>query len=242
MATLKQLRDIFEPILARYPDLALRGRWLFRPPVEIAIVGLYIGRTSSASDSDMDMSVIPLSRFRDPSSFGFNDAFEVERVIGMPPRGRWVRGVDEGPPRIFQDMFAPEYRAHLIRNFDAKVLPFLDSVHGTPGVVAWLQSKRGSTYRSDSVELIDGWVAAMQGDFATAARHLQAYIDWMGSLQLSRGAEEQRHIGAIRDVLLTENKAQVAAYLHQMEERTITHHRLQRFWRRSPFPFEAASL
>ena len=88
MASLKQLREIFAPILAEHPDLVLRRRWLFRPPIETAIIGLYIDRTSSASYSSMALSVVPLSRFSAPSVLGFKRGFEVERVIGVPPPER----------------------------------------------------------------------------------------------------------------------------------------------------------
>jgi hypothetical protein len=58
MASLKQLREIFAPILVERPDLVLQGRWLFRLPIETAITGLYIGRTAYAGGSDTELSVI----------------------------------------------------------------------------------------------------------------------------------------------------------------------------------------
>jgi hypothetical protein len=245
VASLKQLREIFAPILAEHPDLVLRRRWLFRPPIETAIIGFYIGRTSSAKDSDMDLSVVPLSRFDPPSMLGFRRGFEVERVIGVPPPGRWVPGEEEGPPRIFQDMFAPEYQAHLLRNFNAKARPFLDAVRGFDDVVAWVVSLRGSHFDGAPIDLIDGWLAAMRGDFATAADRLQAYLDRM---QVYRDlsdprlreiyAEEDRHRQALPDVLRGGDRAAIAAFLHAMEERTIAHYGLERFWNPTPFPFE----
>lgn len=238
MATLKQLREIFAPVLAEHPDLVLRRRWLFRPPIETAIIGLYIGRTSSASDSRMDLSVVPLSRFSAPSVLGFRRGFEVERVIGVPPPGRWIPSEEEGPPRIFQDMFAPDYQAHLVRNFNAKVPPFLDAVRTFDDVVAWVRSLRGSFFDSAPIGLIDSWLAAMRGDFATAADHLQAYLDLAGPPWSPIGIEEHRQREALRDVLRAGDRAAIAAFLHAMEERTIDAFGLQRFWNRTPFPFE----
>jgi len=240
MATLKQLREIFAPILLEHPDLVLRGRWLFHPPIETAIIGLYIGRTACAGSSDMALSVIPLSRFAPPSALGDRRGFEVERVIGVPPPGRWVRGEDEGPPRIFQDMFAAEYQAHLVRNFNAKVSPFLYSVRAFADVLSWVSSLRGSLFDSGPIDLIDGWLAAMRGDFATAAGRLKAYIERAGTPSSPLGIQEHRQRGVLLDALQTGDRVGIAAFLHEMEERTITHHRLQRFWRRTPVPFEKA--
>ncbi len=240
MATLKQLREIFAPVLAEHPDLVLHRRWLFRPPIETAIIGLYIGRTSSASDSRMALSVLPLSRFREPSALGFYDIFEVERVIGVPPPNRLISDEEEGPPRIFHDMFAPDYQAHLLRNFNAKVPSFLDTVRTFDDVVAWLQPFREPSLRMEAIEFIDGWIAAMQGDFALAADQLQIYFDRMSIIPDLKDSAEYRQQEAIRDVLRTGDRTAIASCLHTMEERTIDAFGLQRFWRRAPFPFERA--
>lgn len=240
MATAKQLREIFAPILAEHSDLVLHRRWLFRPPIETAIVGLYIGRTGSASDSAMDLSVVPLSRFSAPSVHGFRRSFEVERVIGSPAPGGWVRGAEEGPPRIFHDMFAPDYETHLLRNFNTKGRPFLDAVRGFDDVVAWVNSLRGAFFDSAPIDLIDAWLAAMKGDFSAAAVHLQAYLDLGEPLWSAVGMAEHREQATLRDVLRSGDRTAIAASLHAMEERTIAHDGLQRFWNRTPFPFERA--
>ncbi len=238
MATPKQLREIFAPILAAHPDLVLHRRWLFRPPIETAIIGLYIGRTSSAATARMALSVLPLSRFSPPLVLGFWRTFEVERVIGAPRPERWIPGEQEGPPRIFQDMFAPDYQAHLLRNFNAKVPPFLDAVRSFDDVVAWVRPFREPSRPGGNIDLINGWLMAMQGEFVAAAERLQAYFDWMGTPLPWGGAEERAQQEALRDMLRTGDRIAIAAFLHAMEERTIAAHGLQRFWRRTPFPFE----
>ncbi|MGX9964788.1 hypothetical protein ACVFYP_15775 [Roseomonas sp. F4] len=241
MATLKQLRDVFAPILAEHPDLILRGRWLFRPPIEIAIVGLYIGRTSSASGSRMALSVIPLSRFEHPLTLGYDKPFEVERVIGVPAPNRWVRTEEEGrPPRIFQDMFEPEYQAHLLRNFNAKVPAFFASFRTFDDIASWVSRFCLPPEGRGVIDKSVSWLATVQGNFVTAADRLQAYLDWMTPSWSAFGTDSGREEKAIRDVLRTGDSAIIAAFLHQMEERTITQNGLQRFWRRTPFPFEKA--
>jgi hypothetical protein len=238
MTTPKQLREIFAPILAEHPDLVLHRRWLFRPPIETAIIGLFIDRTSSATNSAMWLSVVPLSRFDKPSLHGFKRGFEVERVIGVPPPGRWTPGKEDEPPRTYQDMFTPNYPSHLLRNFNAKARPFLDKVQTFADVVAWVRSLRGSFFDSAPIELIDGWFAAMQGDFAAAAGRLQAYFDRMGPVRLGAVDDNRQLHEDILRVLRTGDTAAIAACLHALEARTIARDGLERFWRRTPFPFE----
>jgi hypothetical protein len=240
MASLKQLREIFAPILVEHPDLVLRRRWLFRPPIETAIIGLYIGRTSSARNSDMALSVVPLSRFSPPSVLGFERDFPVKRVIGAPPPEPWFPSQKLGPSNILVDMFAPDYQEHLRRNFNAKVRPFLDAVRSFEDVVTWVRPFRDPPLRMDAREFVDGWIAAMQGDFATAADQLQTYLDRMAPPWSPIGAEVRRQEEALRDVLRGGDRAVIAAFLHAMEERTIAHYGLRRFWRPTPFPFERA--
>jgi hypothetical protein len=90
-------------------------------------------------------------------------------------------------------------------------------------------------------------VGGRRGDFATAADRLQAYLDRMqvyldlSDLRLREiCAEEDRHQQALLDVLRGGDRAAIAVFLHAMEERTIAHFGLQRFWNRTPFPFERA--
>lgn len=240
MATLKQLREIFAPILVQHPDMVLRGRWLFRPSIENAIIGLYIGQTSTASDSRMALSVIPLSRFDHPLALGFDEPFEVERVIGAPALNRRVRAQEEGVTRIFQDMFAPDYQTELLRNFNAKVPAFFDAFRNFGDVATWVRRFCTPPDGRGSIDKFSSWIATMEGEFATGADRLQAFIDWMTPSWSAFGADSGHEERVIRDVLRTGDRAHIAAFLHEMEERTIIHHRLQRFWRRTPFPFEKA--
>ena len=238
MATAKQLRGVFAPILAEHPDLVLHRRWLFRPPITTAIIGLYIEPTSSPNGARMNLSVIPLSRFSPPTSHGFKRSFQVERVIGAPAPGGSTPGWMDLPPRIFQDMLAPEYGAELLRNFNAKVPAFLDAVRSFDDVVAWVLSLRGSFFDSAPVELIDGWIATMQGDFSTAAGQLESYLGRLDPPAPWWPSDLRKQEKDILAILRTGERTAIAAFLHAMEERTIAVDGLQRHWRRTPFPFE----
>lgn len=239
MATPKQLREIFAPVLAEHPDLVLHRRWLFRPPIKTAIIGLFIDRTSAANNSTIWLSVVPLSRFVTPSVLGFNKGFEVERIIGAPPPKQSIGAEKDEPPRIYQDMFASEYQSNLRLNFNAKARPFLDEVRTPDDVVAWIDRFREPSRRKSSIELFDSWLAAMQGDFATAADLLQADLDRMAWYSHVVGVTDVEQLQReILKILHTGDAVAVAAFLHELEHRTIAEFGLERYWQRTPFPFE----
>lgn len=238
MATLKQLREIFAPILATYPDLVLRRRWLFRPPIGTAIIGVFLGRTAYASRIDMALSVLPLSRFSPLWSPGFERGFEVEREVGTPPTKRQLPDGGRELAHTWEDIFEPDYKAHLIRNFDAKARPFLDKAWSFEDIEAWAHTFRGVHFSPEPAELIDSWIATMRGNFAAAANQLQAFFERMGPPPPWMVGDERRQQEAIRDALRTDDRTVIAAFLHAMEERTIAAFGLQRFWNRTPFPFE----
>ena len=127
-----------------------------------------------------------------------------------------------------------------MRNFNAKVPAFLDAFRNFDDVAAWVRRFCRPPDGRGDIDKFSAWLATMQGDFVTAANRLQAYIDWMTPSWSAFGADGGRKERAIRDVLRTGDRAHIAAFLHAMEERTIAQDRLQRFWRRTPFPFERA--
>lgn len=241
MATAKQLRAIFAPVLAQHPHLVLHRRWLIRPPIESAIIGLHLDQSASPSNAQMALSVVPLLRFDPPWVLGFKRRFEIEHVIGAPAPNGPDPDWENRPPRIFQDMFAPEYEAALIRNFNAKVPAFFDAVRSFDDVVAWVLSLRGSFFDSAPAELIDGWVAAMRGDFVTAADHLDPYFARVKPPPGWPMSEADKLLLDVQAVLRTNDATAIAAHLHAMEERSIAHYGLQKYWRRTPFPFEGAT-
>ncbi|MBS7789798.1 anion permease [Roseococcus sp. SDR] len=238
MATVKQLRAIFAPVLAQHPDLVLHKRWLIRPPIETAIIGLYIEPLSAPCSSRMALSVIPLSRFEPSWVLGYSLPFEVERIIGAEPPGRLLPNWRQLPPRTFEDMFAPEYEAQLVRNFNAKVPAFFDAVRSFEDVVAWLQPFRAPPLRTGFPDRIDAWVACMRGEFAKASGLLSDISKAVRPSDARSADRIEQEDAELQSILRSNDAPVIAAHLHAMEEATIAAHGLQRHWRRTPFPFE----
>lgn len=227
MPTLKHIRAVFAPILAARPDLVLNGRWLFRPPITNAVCGLHIGRTSSAWAADIVFTVIPLSRFLPSSAVGFEAPFV-------------VRDTAADEPRILDDVFAPAYQALLLPTFDAKAKPFFDAATTFDGIVQWVSRFREPPLRMTAIERIDAWLCAMRGEFSAAAAHLKALSDRRAAS--GHGGEDDVTMleGDALRVLRTGDPAAIAAFLHDLERRTVTAYGLARHWQPTPFPFERA--
>jgi hypothetical protein len=238
MATPRQIRDIFAPVLATHPDLVLHKRWLFKPPIRSALVALNIGRTGHAAIASLTLQVIPLSRFDPPAARGLHRQFDVDE--GTATAGTVEALAQEPPSSPFasDDMVAPDFGSRLVRSFDARARPVLDQVQTLDDVIAWVAPFREFPLRQGAPELIDAWVASMHGDFTVAADHMQALLDRMTPFSSVIGDAGLQFEKAILRVLRTGDRAAIAAFLHDLERRTIAAHGLERYWQPLPFPFE----
>jgi hypothetical protein len=237
MASTAQLRKIFAPILAANPGLVLSGRWLFRPPITHAIIGIFIDRTSSAACSSMMLMVLPLSRAESPSVLSCYRVFDVELVIGAPAVP-WVQGKPFPPPRFAVDMFAPGYQARLVENFQVKAQAFFDQPWQLADITAWLQNFTLSGWGTGRPEVQQAWILFMDGNFTEAADTLDASFQRATS---GRRGIEPSHLQTMQDaiaVLRTGDSAHIARHFHDLEAATVAYHRLGRYWQPTPFPFE----
>lgn len=243
MAKAQQLRQIFEPVLKTNPDLVLLGRRLFKPPIHNAIVGIVVMAMDNPKSPRFALSVLPLSRPTTPVRRGFDRAFEMERVIGLPPPMRAVSS--SAPSRLLNDMFAPNFADSLIENFDAKARPFLDHHQSLQSIIDWVSAPGPNPIGWPAPEPTAGWCAIMAGDFARAAAILMTFVQRMEEAYRTYPVYRGRSLPAeiplcrnLAETLATQDPARIAAHLHAMEAATIAHHKLQKHWQPTPFPFE----
>jgi hypothetical protein len=237
MATAVQLRKIFKPILNQHPDLVLHGRWLFRPPIARALIGLFVDRSFAADLCRMHLVIRPLSRLVHPSIFGYATDFDIEDIIGAPPwpEEKWKAWVEAGrppPPPVHTNVFDPDFPGHLLRNFNAKGRMFLDQQFDWPELIARVRPYGIKPTRIECPEVNEGWAAAVTGDFAQAEALLSEYLKLLPSRVEAEGLLTQ---------LKTRNPTAIAAYLHQLEAIFIKDNKLDAFWQRAPFPFEESA-
>jgi hypothetical protein len=237
MATAVQLRKIFKPILNQHPDLVLHGRWLFRPPIARALIGLFIDRSFAADLCRMHLVMGPLSRLVHPSNFGYAMDFDIEEIIGAPPWPEekwkaWVKAGRPPPPPVHTNVFDPDFPDRLLRNFNAKGRMFLDQQFDWPELIARVRRYGIKPTRVECPEVIEGWAATLTGDFAQAEAQLTEYLKLLPTRNTAAG---------LLAGLKTRNSTAIATYLHQQEANFIKDNKLDAFWQRTPFPFEAVS-
>jgi hypothetical protein len=243
MATMQQLKSIFAPILAQNPDLVLHRRWLFKPPIRNAILGIFIDGQSDPAAPNFSLSILPLSRAGGPIPLGYNLRLYIERVIGSPkPQNPFLATM---PSRFLYDMFAPEFAPHLIENFNAKARPFIDAHQSWEEILDWVGDPRWIEGHLKSREPTEGWCAMMAGDFARAASILLKYVVRMEAHFTEAPNPQGRPMPsdlvvcrALAETLATQDRARIVAHLRGMEAATIDHYKLQKYWQPTPFPFE----
>jgi hypothetical protein len=244
MTSVAPLRKLFKPILAKNPDLVLQGRWLIRPPLKNVFVGLYVEPSSSSHDWSGSIYFLPLSLARNSYNKLFClDGFQIEYEIGVPPLSYEVekRLRAEGrpiPPRIIQDIHAPDFQDYLIHNFNVKARPLFDEEWNLDKAIAWLTDYIAKPARGYPQEF-HGWAAAVTGDFANAEALLTEQCDIWASFGAHR--KEYKYFKQLESLiaqLKTRDPAAIADYLHGLEAATIDEYKLDTFWQRTPFPFE----
>ena len=85
--------------------------------------------------------------------------------------------------------------------------------------------------RIEFPEVNEGWAAAVTGDFIQAEALLTENLKLLPTRAMAEGLLTQ---------LKTRNPTAIAAYLHQLEANFINDNKLDRFWQRTPFPFEVS--
>lgn len=238
MATPRQIRGVFAPVLAAHPDLVLHRRWLFRPPIVTALCGLHIGRTSSARVADIVFSVVPLSRFLPPAAVGFEIPFIVQdhSLDTSLASGNGIAGT--AASRLRDDILAPDYPVHLLATFNGTAKPLLDALTTFENIADWLSRFRQQPLRLTAAERVDAWLATMRGDFAAGANHLEALLQRRAASGLVGTDQATLLEREVQSLLQSADRAAIAAFLHDLERRTIGAHGLERYWQKAPFPFE----
>jgi len=246
MTSVAPLRKLFKPILAQHPDLVLQGRWLIRPPLKNVFVGLHVEPSSSSHDWSGRIHLLPLSLPRGAQDKRFCiNGFLIEYEIGVRPLSDEAekRLRTEGkpiPPRIIQDIHAPDFRDHLIHNFNLKARPLFDEEWNLDKAIAWLKDYVAKPARGYPQEF-HGWAAAVTGDFANAEALLTEQCDiWASFGPDWKEHEDFKLLEGLIARLKTRDATAIADYLHGLEAATIKEYKLDAFWQPTPFPFEVA--
>jgi hypothetical protein len=219
VTTVREVKKLVAPLLARNPDLALVGRLIVLTPVHHILRGIFIDATGQAKQCDPRWLMMDLLFKADELVYGVGGS-----LFRSKPRTLWW--LDD-----------PEMSADLIFVVERDVLPKLRS---TQTLQAYLEA----ALPKDPVALKRVW--GMRFSFAVAMGDLDAA---RGFLANDLKGIYKRPLNAFRqglaDRLLqdgarasAEDRQALADYLHDCEAYTVDKLKVGHLWERTPFPIE----
>ncbi len=228
MTTTRDVKRMLEPMLAEHADLALVGRFLVLKPIRHHLRCVCIYSTSSADVFDVRWFVFNLfhPRLRCHASWGEN--------IGPGRPGGWL-------------LSSPDIPRHLRETIERKALPILRPIETFEQFVAFI--RKGGTAPGRTMPhwklhaAKDIFVMSLAlGDLDTA-RHLAEtrLQNWPKPTAKDADVTINNYHGAMRlmDLLAKNDRAGIAAALHEFEAATTNAHKLEPYWQPTPFPIEA---
>lgn len=231
MTTLREVKRMLTPLLARHADLALVGRWLVMTPVRHHLRAVLVDRTGSADLMNPRWLVYGLY---DPRLVPF---LNWGQLIYRPERGgRLWKTHDRDVSR------------DLCEEIERVALPILRPIESLGSFVAMI---RKGVLQADGKTL--SWalhhpddklyVAVALGDIVEARRLCKTYFDRERKpMPKDADVTVRKLVGIerIKRLLADDDRAGLATALHEWEAETIRNMKLEAYWQPSPFPIERA--
>lgn len=226
MTTAAQVKKMVRPVLARNPDLALVGRWLYVTPIEHFARAILIDRTAYADDFDPRWAVCHL--------------FE-QRTFFPLDWGIWLGNWRSPRPGLWR-MTDPDVELSLLESIEKEALPVLRAMRTLDDFLAFVSNHelRDKLYGWPSNRIIlDVALGDLEGARALADKHLPTWSDQTVRRDDYTRAEFGRLVELCR-LLEADDRAGLATLLHQWEAATVTTFKIAHLWRPTPFPLETA--
>ena len=227
MTTAAQVKRAMKPLIEKYPDLALVGRAIFLKPVRHLVHSVIIDRTGSAED------------FR--PYWAINETFDIRRSIGLswgreiypPQKGLWLWSDPTSIPTlltIIEGEALPRLRAFQTIAQVVEALPDLDNRYEK-----W--SKPPLEFWPDRKIVFEVALGDLTSARAIAAKMMQYWVAPPAHFKAWDREQWQRLVMLAR-LLDDDDRAGLAALLHEWEHTTVRNLRIEHLWEPTPFPLE----
>ena len=221
MTTIAQVKHVTRPLLAGNPDLALVGRLVVVKPVRHILCGVYLDRYSDVAAFAPMFGAVFL--FEPGARFSFNWS----REIYFPGRGPW--SVD--------DPSTPEF---LRDDVESLALPLLRAI-GTIDDFAAYACKRNfrHTYLNQYAERRI-YIETALGHREAAMTLCAYFTSELAKRRYEHDMQGELELIKLRlcPMILRDDIAGLAAFLHELEETAVRRNKLEKIWERTPFPLE----
>lgn len=221
MTTQRQVKRLVQPLLSRHDDLALVGRLIVLKPVGHLLRGIDIDRTSSAD------------RFR--PVWIVNSMFEDAIPVISYSQGNDVAWKRQ-PWSFATDGVADE----LAEQIETQALPALRSIATIADFYPWAMDVPNTPYSIERNVPMRLCLDAALGNFDAAREHLKTLRQYESSFL--RNALSPDHLKVLMSAFAakveSEDRAGVAAFLHDWECQKVKALKLEHLWQPTPFPVE----
>jgi hypothetical protein len=221
LTTLRQIRGLVTPLLARHSDLVLVGPYLLIRPVHHVARSIVIDRTGSADVFQPATASVDLLAKR--NHFGLGTGERIFRGTGPGPIWRWSD---------------PAMPADFYRILEEDALPRLRSVRTLRGFYEYAEQIHDIHF-----PFFWSWRAAMK----IAMNQLDEARDILNDPRWEKdsGAMFNREVEGLGDRLKArgsniarKDKLALVDILHQWEAYSVEKLKLAAIWERTPFPLE----
>ncbi|WP_342363203.1 hypothetical protein [Terrarubrum flagellatum] len=219
MTTLREVKKLVAPLLARHPDLALAERGIFLRPVHHFARFIYVSATSSANQFMLGWAATAM--FYPPTFVNVTQGETLGR------KGRlWL--LDE-----------PDVEDELVSNIENRALPKLRAMKT-------LRDYAGHALPKDPVQRsylgrLDLRFRLAFGELDEAARLLSEEICAPDRTILDRESEGlSERVKEVGAGISAGDREAIARVLHRLEARMAASLKLEKIWEPTPFPLELA--
>ena len=221
MSTLAQVRAMAKPILQAHPEISLVRRYLIIKPVSHILRFVCIDQSLGKDSFSVSWSVMPMFKYDAFINFRWADRL-YDKAFGS-----WIAT----KPDVDKALFA------LVED---EALPILRSVDSIDGFAAFACKEN---FRGDHLGLhpaLKIYVDVARGDRAASLAHCAYFATDLA--RRSHASLMQDDLDVIQQrlcpMILADDVAGLAAFLHEMEDIAVKRHKLEHLWERTPFPLE----
>jgi hypothetical protein len=221
MTTAAQIKKLVQPFLKRNPDMVIIGRFVFFKRVDHLLRGIYIDRYSYKEGFRPTWAVDYLFRPIKDYSLGLGEE------IYPAPEDQWyidIPNIDKKFADRMEEMVLPRLHAH-------KTIEEFSSIkYNLCGQVMMLN--RTTSYKL-YVDLALG-----KFDFADKALEIFSKQPEYRSKYFHSPEHYDEMMNVVRPMIQANDKAGIAAKLHEWEAYSVKQLKLEKYWQPSPFPIE----
>jgi hypothetical protein len=222
MSTLSEIRALIKPFVELHPDFFIQGRRIAIRPLHQVLRCLYIDGSSGKGAFRPYWGVYPLClpTLRVNMGYGF---FFVNRSYGA-----WI--VDK-----------PNTRQVLLQEIEAQALPKIYPVNTNEDFMEFIATYHDRQRIYNSPENLFITYSALGNFDAACAIWINILSKWTERHYSFFGYDEDnmRRRQSLGACLMNDDRAGIAALLHEFEAFTVTSNKLEKIWQPTPFDWES---